>query len=335
MRFDCPVWLWICSVICAVGANAANPAGEWSGEWSQTVHDLDRASKGEGRSCPSMTQWIGYFLRGLYTRAGTDQLFLIAGGLAFSLILCIVPFVLIISYVLGTLLAPADIEYQVNLWVSRALPYPAYADLVRSILIDRARELVEYRHMYGLTGAAGLLFTTSGLFASMRTVLNTVFRVADPHSSIVMKLYDFCLVFLVLVLFLVSVVALPAIEALQAYVSHAATVLSITFSLSSMALIAFIFYLLYRFVCSGRIQQRALLASSLAAMVLWELVEQIFGWYLGSIASMERLYGAYTAFFVVCLWIYYVCLAFIMAAQIGQLYRERLTEVVDPSRLSG
>jgi len=331
MPFDCPVWRWICSVICAVGAEVANP----SGKWSPSGHDSNREAKGERRSCPSVTQWLGYFLRGLYTRAATDQLFLIAGGLAFSLILCIVPFVLIISYVLGTLLAPADIEYQVDLWVSRALPYPAYADVVRSILLDRARELVEHRHIYGLTGAAGLLFTTSGLFASMRTVLNTVFRVADQRSSIVMKLYDFCLVFLVLCLFLVSVVVLPVIEGLQEYISHAATFLSVTFSLSSMALIAFIFYLLYRFVCSGRIQQRALLASALSAMVLWELVEQIFGWYLGSIASMERLYGAYTAFFVVCLWIYYVCLAFIIAAQIGQLYRERLAEAVNPSQVSG
>lgn len=282
--------------------------------------------------------WTVHYVGGLYNRSDTDHLFLIAGGLSYSLMICMVPFVLVIFFVLGMLLDPSDLERQVDFVVTRAVPYPAYAEVVKSILIDRARELVTYRHVYGIAGAAGLLFTTSGLFSSMRTILNTIYRVDEVRSEVIGKLRDFGMVFVVLCLFLSSVVFLPAIEGIQERLSGSGALSALRLDVfqnilvgaGSSLLIVAIFYLLYAFVPYGRMSRAALLVSAIWAMVLWKLAEQAFGWYIGTFASMDRLYGTYAALVVVFVWIYYASLTFIIGAQIGQLYRER-RDVATPS----
>ncbi len=64
--------------------------------------------------------------------------------------------------------------------------------------------------------------------------------------------------------------------------------------------------------------------SALMATIFWEIARQIFGYYLAHAAALDRVYGAYLFLVAVVLWIYYSSLMFILGAEIGQLYRERL-----------
>jgi membrane protein len=58
--------------------------------------------------------------------------------------------------------------------------------------------------------------------------------------------------------------------------------------------------------------------------VLWELVRNLFGYYISHIANINKIYGTYALIIVVAFWIYYSSVLFILGAEIGQLYRERL-----------
>ena len=46
-------------------------------------------------------RFLHHYLWELFNRIGENHLFLLAGGLAFSLFVCIVPFVLIIFFAVG------------------------------------------------------------------------------------------------------------------------------------------------------------------------------------------------------------------------------------------
>ena len=272
-----------------------------------------------------------YYLHGLYIRTDEHHLFLMAGGLAFSVFVCIVPFVLVIFFILGSVLATVSLEQQIDLLIQKAIPYQSYANIVKEIILSRVRELVRYKHVYGSVGVVGLVFAASGLFSSMRTILNTIFKVQIVKNEVVGKLRDFGMVFLVLCFFLVSITLFPIFEA----VKDATTVdILKPFQLSFLqqyvyAIFSFlvmwgIFYALYFFVPYGRFHWRVLTWSSLWAAILWEFAEQGFGFYMTHFASVEAIYGAYALLVVVAFWIYYACLTFVVAAELGQLYRERL-----------
>jgi membrane protein len=142
--------------------------------------------------------FINHYFGGLYTRIDEHHLFLNASGLAFELFLCIIPFILIIFSVLGSILASNNIQYQINLLVDTIIPYYEYSEFVKKIIFTRINEVIEYKTIAGIIGGFGLFFAASGLFSSMRTILNQVFGITKNVNLILWKLRDFALVVMVI-----------------------------------------------------------------------------------------------------------------------------------------
>jgi len=117
-----------------------------------------------------------HFVGGLYNRFGDHHVFLLSGGLAFSLFVCIVPFTLIIFAVLTNILEMPSIDSQFRGLIEKLIPYGKYADFAEKMILGRVAEFKIYRDTAGLIGLAGLLFAASGLFSSMRTILNRVYN---------------------------------------------------------------------------------------------------------------------------------------------------------------
>jgi uncharacterized BrkB/YihY/UPF0761 family membrane protein len=61
--------------------------------------------------------------------------------------------------------------------------------------------------------------------------------------------------------------------------------------------------------------------------VLWFIAQALFGMYIANAVTLQEVYGAYLVGTAAILWIYAASVAFIMGAEIGQLYRERLESV--------
>ena len=80
---------------------------------------------------------------------------------------------------------------------------------------------------------------------------------------------------------------------------------------------------IYLLIPYDRLGGRVAALSAFWAAVLWEIAEQLFGYYVTNFASIERMYGAYVLIAVVVFWIYYSAIVFILGAEVGQLYRMR------------
>jgi len=272
-----------------------------------------------------------HYFGGLYFRTDEHHIFLLGGGLSFSLFVCIVPFVLIIFSVLGSVLDSTYMQYQISLLIDTIIPYYQYAEFVKKIIFARITEVIQYKTIAGIVGAFGLLFAASGLFSSMRTILNAIFGMKSEESVLLAKLKDFALVLLVILSFFVTTVLMPAFNLTLAAVNkitntkflQSGILQDIVITAISFVLIFILFSILYLVVPKKKIGKKAVLVGAFWAAVLWEAAKQLFGYYLHNFAAFGKIYGAYALVVVVAFWIFYASIVFIIGAEIGKLYSER------------
>jgi membrane protein len=275
--------------------------------------------------------FAGYYIVGLYNRLDEHHVFLLAGGLAFSLFICIVPMTLIIFAVLGNILEKPSIVSELQKLVGNIIPYGKYAEFVENLVLARVDEFKVYKNVAGIIGLGGMLIASSGLFSSMRTILNRVYKVKTTQHAIIGKLRDLGLVILVMIYFLLSTTILPAFDVINQVSSRLEILRTLQlgfledFAFNGMSwLIIFIaFFFLYFLIPQQRIPKRVIALSALSASLLWEVAKQLFGFYIANMATLKRIYGAYSLIIITVFWIYYTSIVFIIAAEIGQLYRER------------
>jgi membrane protein len=261
-----------------------------------------------------------------------QHLFLFSGGLAFSVIACMVPFFLVVLFLLGTLLDLPALDYQLRFVTRQISPDQSHARFIEEVLLTRVEGTLPHKNLYGVFGLAGLLFTSTSLFSTMRTILDTIFQTRpEPGGRVPWgKLKDCGMVVLVACAFLVSVACSPLLEALRqaAFVTQLDHILpnwirGYLYPVGSFAFMAGTFFCLYLLIPHRRPNRRVALMSALSAAVSWEVAKQAFGYYLGHFATIEKVYGAYAVVAGLIFWIYFASIVFVLGAEIGQLYRER------------
>ena len=287
---------------------------------------MDRAREFRDRALG----FLKHYFVGLYERAGENHLFLFSGGLAFSIIICMVPFVLIVFYILGRILESQAVSQQIDIFIDTVIPYVQYSNKVKYILHTRADEVIAYKNIAGYVGVVGLLFAASGLFSSMRTILNRIFRIEGPRAY-VGKLRDLGMVLLVIVFIMLATAILPVFEIIKD--SADKIVILQRFQLTgaqgklyffvSLFTIFALFFSLYNLIPKGRLGFKVPAVGAFWAALLWVMAKEIFGYYITNVASLKRIYGTYMLFAVVTFWLYYSSIVFLLGAQIAQLYRER------------
>ena len=276
--------------------------------------------------------FVTHYFGGLYKRVDDHHVFLNASGLAFELFLCIIPFMLIIFAVLGSILASNNIQYQINLFIDTIIPYSEYSEFVKKIIFTRINEVIEYKTIAGIIGGFGLFFAASGLFSSMRTILNQVFGITKNVNLLLGKLRDFALVVMVILIFFLATICAPIIDVLaqsagqfEELAFFKAPIFQHFFlTLISFTIIFLVFSVLYTTVPLKKLRKRSIIVSAFWAALLWETAKQLFGYYLYHLSSFGKIYGTYALVVVVAFWIYFSSVVFIIGAEIGKLFQERL-----------
>lgn len=283
-------------------------------------------------SSREILEFLKHYMYGLYNRIDEHHIFLYGGGLAFSLFTCIIPFVFIIFSILGNILTMTSVEQQINTFIYTVIPYKEYAEYARRIIFSRIEEVVEYKTIAGYIGGFGLFFAASGLFSSMRTILNKIFTAGQDKNVVIGKLRDFGMVLLVIISVLLFTIILPAIDIIKSVAYRfsflrflqLSAIEHISITVVSFLIIYLLFFVLYSFIPYAKLGRKVPALSAFWAAVLWELAKRIFGYYINNLATLNRIYGTYALIIVVAFWIYYSSVLFIIGAEIGQLYRERL-----------
>lgn len=205
--------------------------------------------------------------------------------------------------------------------------------------MSRVPEVIQYKTIAGYVGAFGLLFISSGLFSSLRTILNSIYHFTEDKHLLIGKLRDFGMVLLLVVFLLLSIVVFPAMNILTelALESEILQMFKLTplvqliLYIGSPLIILSMFYIFYKLIPYAKLGKRIPLVSAITATFFWEIARQLFGYYITHFATLNRIYGTYALLVIVAFWIYYSSILFIIGAEIGQLYRERRSEKDQPS----
>lgn len=274
-----------------------------------------------------------HYFGGLYNRTDHHHLFLLSGGLAFSLFVCIIPMTLIIFWLLGKFLNSVEVEMQINTLIDTVIPYSTYANFVKEVIFDRVKEVVEYRNIAGWVGIIGLFFAASGFASSLRTVLNKVFGTDTDINIFLGKLRDFLVIIIIVLVFLVFILTIPILDFLVSFAQSTPylqffnhPLLQRVFTASfSFFVMFFIFAVVYKFIPIIKIRKRSVAIGAMWAAIFWVGAKILFGIYLSNFTTFSRIYGAYALVIVVAFWIYYSAAVFILGAEIAKLFDERLT----------
>jgi len=275
--------------------------------------------------------FVRHYAGGLNRRFHEHHIFLSASGLSFSVFLCIIPMILLIFSALGFLLTKPSIVSEVSSFIDKLIPYQEYAAQIKEVVFSRVHHFTLYRNMAGWIGAIGLLFAASGLFSSMRTILDMIYGVRRKSSMLIGKLHDLGLVLMVLIFLLLATTILPGLGIAKG-LSHEFVSLkwlewksfqNIIFWAMSFLLMGFGFFIVYLTVPHRRLPLKAIMVSAFWAAVMWYVAERLFRYYITNVVSFKQVYGTYSFMVVVAFWIYYTSIIFILGAEIGQLYRER------------
>ncbi len=220
--------------------------------------------------------------------------------------------------------------------VSRIIPYEDSARFVKEFIFKRIDEFSAHKNIAGYIGAIGLFLAASSLFSSIRTIMNRVFLMEKAERYFIGKLRDLGMVLIVMLFFMALTAALPALGILRDMAAKMEILRFIRFegfqsiliTSLSIVIIFCLFFMLYLLIPRARLGVKVIALSALWATVFWELAKWGFGYYVMHLASLKQIYGAYVLLIVAAFWIYYSAIVFILAAEIGQLYRERRAGVM-------
>lgn len=256
---------------------------------------------------------LGEVLRGFYE----DQGFFLAAGISFYLIICILPFLLLLVSLLGYLLVSSEeATGQIVLRIVGELP--VYQEEIEKLLT----EVVLTRKTVGVFGTIILLLFSSQLCAAVRVALSRIFRIRSRRGFLRGILEPTFHTLLLGLLLLVNMGATALLTWIEAYaaMSPGSGLVGRGFqwvgTALALGLTAAMFLLIYRMASSRGISLRSAAIGALSTALLWEVARWLFRWYISGLGVYSTLYGSVGVLVAVIMWVYYSAVVFLLGAEL-------------------
>ncbi len=274
------------------------------------------------------------YARRVWVSSSEDDIFFLAGGIAFNILLAAVPFVLLVitALVFSLGLTPDASLGEVRTIINRFLPpqAPAANAAIERLLSD----VIRARDALGAWGAVTFIWFSTRLFGSLRTVLAEIFDIESVRGIIAGKWFD-VRVTVYSSLLLVAYAALSTYLALAS--SRGATLLvavglredvmgSVEYGIGRLVAFLFfvsIFWALYRFLPNRRIRWQQALVGALATSVLFEIARNLWTAFTRSFDPGSIYSGTIYAMVSLVFWVYYSALIFIVGGEVSQAHELR------------
>ena len=281
---------------------------------------------------------IGWTLRDyaqrVWDNSGEDNIFFLAGGIAFNLLLAAVPFFLLLAAGLAYLLNQStDVSsVEINTIIDRFLPpHPAnQVSPIASILVP----IIKSSKTIGLYSIIGFIWFSTRLFGSLRSVLAAIFDIDTDRGIIAGKIFDVQIT-------VVSTLLLILYTGLSAYLALATTrgllilgdlglrkdvMGGLEYNIGqaiAFCFIAAMFYSLYKFLPNRHIRWQTALIAALFTSLMFEIAKRGFGAYVQSFNPGSFYRGTVAAMVIVVIWVYYASMIFILGGEVAQVHELR------------
>lgn len=289
----------------------------------------------DGARTESPRAVVASYVRGLWQRAARDDLFFLAGGVAFSILLAGVPFFLLIASWLGYALNKSDdassgaaVDFIQNL-------FPATWSGTGSLIDPLMHDVVRTRGTAGVFGAVAFIWFSTRLFGSMRYVLLPVFDVPQGRGMVWGKVFDALLTVAAtgLIVVWVAVSAYLAlarsngVAVLNQWGLHTEQVMRpliyLIGRIFAFVLLGGLFTLLYKLLPNRRVRWKQAAFGGAASAILFEIARNAFTFLVHHFNPASWYTGSLAAVIVVMFWVYYAALIFVIGGELSQVYEAR------------
>jgi membrane protein len=274
------------------------------------------------------------FLKQLWSAMGEDDAMFLASGIAFNLLLAVVPFVLLLVSVsvlaLGS--TPDSAADTAMGFLDRLLPARDWTegDHVREAVRDVAR----VGKSVTIYSAIGFLWFSTRVFGAMRSVFTKAFDVERERGIVHGKLFDIACA-------LVAAAAVIMYTSLSVYMLAATTrgisllthlgvresvMGTVEYAIGRGVTFLLVFglcYAAYQWLPNRPIPPHTAFIGSTTTSLLFEVARTFFGSYVRTFAPSSFYTGALATLVIVTLWTYYAALIFIIGAEVAQVVELR------------
>lgn len=271
----------------------------------------------------------------VYDRAGGG---LVAGGLAYTSLLALLPAFLLALSVVGIVLRDPALQEQIVAAVAQALP--PFEELAKLALAGVGSGAVPT----GIFAIVALLWGSSRLYANLDTAFSRIFSGAPRRNPVAQTIRGVVLT-VVLVLMPVAVATIDSVVSWLATLAHVGVdlgaalsfALSLVWPIGSLVASVVAVALCYRFVPSERVPWRALLVPAGAVGLVIAALTQVYVFIAPRLMGLWAVYGTALAFFALLAWLS-IAFNFLLLGAAWTKVRSRfgpLVEVRVPGRRGG
>ena len=287
------------------------------------------------------TAWDNIYELG--RRISKNQLFLLAGGIAFNIFLYIIPLILILVYFVNFFIEPEELIQLVQNVLIDYLPTTDYYKDVIATVIKEVQRIADTSKVAGIIGFIILLWISSAVVSSLHTCISKIFKIEQPHYFKT-KLKDLGTTILLNILVLIYCVLLPILTFIFTYLNGLMPdflefyISKLTLTATQLVISFILFYFIYWIVPTTKEKSHHWRAyvTTLIAVITTELSRILFTWYISTVANYTRFYGTYAVLVTMAIWLYYSCFIILFAAELGNFLwdkRQMQLEVAKPKSI--
>ncbi len=276
----------------------------------------------------------------VFEKSVDDNIFVLASGLTFSILVAAIPFLLIIVALASLTLAAAaqasGIEPidQLRHYLDVIVPVLSsdFATLPERNLPEEVIEWVVTRgQAIGLISFVAFTWFSTRLFGSLRAVLREILDLRQSRGLIQGKIFDAEMVLVSSVLFILNIGVTISVNLGKArgfrFLGLSPTSVGILETIyaavASLVFIFVLFLLVYKFLPARRVPWRMALTAATFTAICWELLKLGFSVYLTRFADYSSVYGGLATLIIVVIWVYYLSVAFVLGAEVAQVHELR------------
>lgn len=278
------------------------------------------------------------FWKSIVTLVKKKDVFHHASAITFNLIICAIPFTLLLISIIGYVLSYEDAFREVVRYGQEVFPSFTYesqeSDVFQgAVTIETMlRPLISARQVFGVIGVIVLIFFSLGLFHTIKHVVFEIFEIEDrkhPFWELVHNFFTFGLIGGILVFFSIAISILSVISIQTIAIPFTDQVVELNWIYSFMNTVfplifsLLIFYILFRYISERRMKRRVALVGALTFTILFGGAKALVGFYLNySFLTYRYYYQGYAILIVIGFWAFYTAALFVVSTIIARAYQD-------------
>lgn len=272
---------------------------------------------------------LNCYLKNIFKKFIENEGLLLSSGIGFAAVICIIPLLLLITSIFGSILNSQTAVYkQIEIFLENFFIAKPYSSQIRTTITSLVDEIISNRQSFSFIAIFTLIWTSTNLFAFTRMSLNRIYKIEKQRSIVRNFFEDVFWVLISLTIFFIVNIVLWMYSIFESFLKLfpflEQEVIYFTFPFfSNFVTYVLMFFVIYRYIPNERIPIKIALISSVTSASLWKFAGVLFSLYLSKFSLFGSVYGAYAFLLSAFIWVYYSCITFLVGAEVGQIYKER------------